>query len=526
MKITQELTQLLVSFIQKVLQEQNAAISPLLEVTLQDGDETKVFRTQDSIVSIGRSVTNEIELPDRFISREHAKIIKKHHRYLLLDLGSTNGTYLNRQVLEQNREYPLKTGDVVQMERFRLHVNIETAEEIAGKQIQITTQSVTDEPFKEFLKGVQPADALAIYEVPPDCHQIYLQLEAPVLLKLLGQKVFSTKPEHSKIWLKFENSLVEFEHLINKNFQRKLGYRVNFLKLENPQDLHSVTEVKLSVLKLKIRIGEQSGYLRVGIPRILFKSLIENINAQATPSDAAAPKIPPSSGGSSDSGQEGNLLEPASAAKSARLSRLEKINTTLHLELGTFTISSLEWLKLGLDQIILLKGINCLDEAGNFSGEIRLRLPSDDGRYWIGDLKTAGDSYTIKIIKTIKMAAREIDVSGRMLFLTEDNATIESDEFESDSGNRAAEEMVEEKLSAEDKVRILKEINLLLTIELNRLKLKVADIINLKPGKIIQIKYPLSKKVTITMKAQSLARATLFTHARGLAVRILEILAN
>lgn len=523
MKITQELIQLLVVFIKKVLQEQNVAISPALELTLQDGDATKVFRTQDSIITIGRAVTNEIELPDRFISREHAKIVKKHNKYCLLDLGSTNGTYLNRQLLEQNREYPLKSGDLIQMERFRLHVNIETAEEIAARQIQITTQSVTDETFAEFVKNVQPADVLAVYEAMPERHTIYLQLEAPVLLKLLGQKVFSTKPEYSKIWLKFENSLVELAHLFTKNFQANLGYTVNFQKLENLQHVSAPAESRLSVLKMKIRISEQSGYLRIGLPRPLFKSILETMNASGTPPEAVAPGIRAAAVGSSESGQEGNLVEARASAKNARISRLEQINTTLHLELGVFTISSLEWMKLGIDQVILLKGMSCLDEDGKFSGEIRLRLPEDERRFWIGHLKTVNDSYTIKILKIAKTTALP-DVSGRMLFLNDANIAP-AEELDSGSGNSVAPN-VEADLSVDDKVSILKEINLMLTVELNRLKLKVADIINLKPGKIIQVKYPLPEKVSISMKHKTLAHATLFAHPKGVSVRILDILAN
>lgn len=523
MKITQEFIQLLVVFIKKVLQEQNATISPALEVTLQDGDVTKVFRTQDSIVSIGRAVTNEIELPDRFISREHAKIVKKHNKYCLMDLGSTNGTYLNRQLLEQNREYPLKTGDAIQMERFRMHVKIETAEEIAARQIQITPQSITDATSSEFVKKFQPADALAVYEVTPEHHGIYLQIEAPVLLNLLGQKVFSTKPEYSKIWLKFETSLVELGHLVNKNFQRNLGYAVNFQKLENPQNFSAPIDLKLSVVELKIRISEQSGYLRVGIPRKLLKSIIENLNAHGTPSEAAPPGIRASAAGSSDSGQEGNLVEPQAPVKSARMSRLQQINTTLHLELGVFSISSFEWTKLGIGQVLLLKGMSCLDARGNYSGEIRLRLPEDERRFWLGHLKTAGDSYTIKILKVAKTTALP-DVSGRMLFLNDANLSP-AEKFDSGTGSDAPPNG-EEKLSADESVSILKEINLMLTVELNRLKLKVADIINLKPGKIIQVKYPLPEKVSISMNHKTLAHATLFAHPKGVSVRILDILAN
>lgn len=47
------------------------------------------------------------------ISRIHARIERREQEYYLVDLNSTNGTYLNQRLLEMNETVPLKVGDSV-----------------------------------------------------------------------------------------------------------------------------------------------------------------------------------------------------------------------------------------------------------------------------------------------------------------------------------------------------------------------------------------------------------------------------
>lgn len=49
--------------------------------------------------TIGRSSDNDIRLMDPEISKHHAKIIESGGHYKLLDLGSTNGTWVNEKVV-------------------------------------------------------------------------------------------------------------------------------------------------------------------------------------------------------------------------------------------------------------------------------------------------------------------------------------------------------------------------------------------------------------------------------------------
>ncbi len=53
-------------------------------------------------VTIGRSRDNDIVFPDQSVSRRHARIVKTERGYLLTDLGSFNGTFLNDRSVKES----------------------------------------------------------------------------------------------------------------------------------------------------------------------------------------------------------------------------------------------------------------------------------------------------------------------------------------------------------------------------------------------------------------------------------------
>jgi predicted component of type VI protein secretion system len=70
-------------------------------------------------VRIGRSDKqgeNEVVLPDpikKMIGRQHAQIHALEERYLLVDVGSKNGTKLNGNPIETGERYPLVKDDII-----------------------------------------------------------------------------------------------------------------------------------------------------------------------------------------------------------------------------------------------------------------------------------------------------------------------------------------------------------------------------------------------------------------------------
>lgn len=89
-------------------EEEAEEISYVLESPLGD-----IFHLVDGENRVGRSASNEIHIPAEKISRHHARILVAGDVLELIDLGSTNGTFLNDARLEKNQPAPLNPGDEV-----------------------------------------------------------------------------------------------------------------------------------------------------------------------------------------------------------------------------------------------------------------------------------------------------------------------------------------------------------------------------------------------------------------------------
>lgn len=67
------------------------------------------------------------------LSRRHAKVRRTAFGYELIDLSSTNGTWLNDKRLIPHRPYPLSSGSQLRLGRMRFVVLFRTPSEIKHK---------------------------------------------------------------------------------------------------------------------------------------------------------------------------------------------------------------------------------------------------------------------------------------------------------------------------------------------------------------------------------------------------------
>ena len=78
---------------------------------------------------LGRLDSNDIPVKDTKASREHAKIYKQGERYAIVDLNSSNGTFVNGAKITKQL---LDTGDVIEIGTVRMVFEDAAAE--AAKQ--------------------------------------------------------------------------------------------------------------------------------------------------------------------------------------------------------------------------------------------------------------------------------------------------------------------------------------------------------------------------------------------------------
>ena len=117
----------------------------------------KKMAIPSGITSIGRASTNLVVIDDSAASRFHACIEYRPENNLLTltDLQSTNGTYLNRELV--SRQTPLKNKDTVRIGQVLLHIESENEARPPVKNTQRFTRALVLESVDNH--------ALLLYEI-------------------------------------------------------------------------------------------------------------------------------------------------------------------------------------------------------------------------------------------------------------------------------------------------------------------------------------------------------------------------
>ncbi len=98
-----------------------AAGNALLVVNRGPGDSSR-FLIDSDITNVGRHPESDIFLDDITVSRHHAKFVRSAGKLYLEDLGSLNGTYVNRTLLDGRTV--LREGDEIQIGKYRATISL------------------------------------------------------------------------------------------------------------------------------------------------------------------------------------------------------------------------------------------------------------------------------------------------------------------------------------------------------------------------------------------------------------------
>src|SRR5436190_2058235 len=85
-----------------------AVLEPV-SAALKSGDEYDVLDG----VTLGRGESADIQIEDAYASSRHARVVRQGDLLVLEDLGSTNGTYLNGEIIQGPQ--PLHPGDRIRI---------------------------------------------------------------------------------------------------------------------------------------------------------------------------------------------------------------------------------------------------------------------------------------------------------------------------------------------------------------------------------------------------------------------------
>ncbi len=133
---------------------------------IQGRDQGTRFQLDGATVTLGRGTSNAVQLHDTEVSREHAEFRKRGQAFVIRDLDSSNGTFVNgRQIKEQE----LASGDQLQLGRTLLlftGVTEGRVEDLADKINIVTHQE--EEDGSRIVHSMHQSEGSEILSMPPD----------------------------------------------------------------------------------------------------------------------------------------------------------------------------------------------------------------------------------------------------------------------------------------------------------------------------------------------------------------------
>jgi len=117
-------------------------------------------------LTIGRIADNQLVVSDAKASSHHAEIRPNGQGYSIVDVGSTNGTFVNEQRIERNLPRPLTSGDAIRIGDTRFTYEVSGAYDVAPTAYAQSPAS-NDPPYQPTVAAVPPT------AYGPDAQQPY-----------------------------------------------------------------------------------------------------------------------------------------------------------------------------------------------------------------------------------------------------------------------------------------------------------------------------------------------------------------
>jgi two-component system, NtrC family, sensor kinase len=186
-------------------------------LVIQGQDQGARFQVGEDPIGIGRGVRNEVRLLDTEVSRQHAEITRDNDRCVLIDRGSSNGTFVNGCPI---RQVVLSDGDRIQIGRSVILFSESGTDESryaasvidligrpdAGDSSRIVSRVEHDAPAaapSTFL--VRPADASVLYRIAEEAVSPSSSVEQ-MLARVLDLTIAAVTADRGCVLLREANS--------------------------------------------------------------------------------------------------------------------------------------------------------------------------------------------------------------------------------------------------------------------------------------------------------------------------------
>ena len=205
--------------------------------------------SQTKVLTIGRQVGTTLLIDHPSISRRHADIVYANGQYLLRDLSSSNGTFVNDRGLQRGEVYTLKANDRIRFGKVSYVFQVRQADKQPG-----SSTSVGMTKLHEMATGF--FDPTVAVQTPPPTGQPVLNADGSLLLP------GATQPLPAAVVASFKETpaLVVITRGTPKVFSLKRGARIT-LGRDKKNDI-VLAEVAASRLHAEVLHAPDGFYIR------------------------------------------------------------------------------------------------------------------------------------------------------------------------------------------------------------------------------------------------------------------------
>lgn len=116
------------------MEQDSQALAKITWYHPDTGEKQEFILMEGATVTIGRSSNNDIYIPEQHVSRQHAVINYRDGIFMLTDLNSANGTFVNDVPLQE--PFPLASGDEIRLYVPSLYFSAAVTEEETRRAAQ------------------------------------------------------------------------------------------------------------------------------------------------------------------------------------------------------------------------------------------------------------------------------------------------------------------------------------------------------------------------------------------------------
>jgi type III secretion system YscQ/HrcQ family protein len=232
------------------------------------GEQIQKFTFEQKEISIGRAPENDIPLSQRSVSRRHARIVEREDGLYVEDLGSSSGTYVNRQRLEPAHGRLLANEDEVLIFPyvFRLYSQGLWTRD---KEVEFSYSCRSSPSAASEFVGKLDVD-LCVFQlrIHPEMGHAILALGRPFLKLILSRLTRQTPSEFTEM----DSGLFEFI-VVSILSRANQELRFPFQCLLVPSDRFALQDEKGITLEASMRLSRAKGSISLFLPDTCLRKL-------------------------------------------------------------------------------------------------------------------------------------------------------------------------------------------------------------------------------------------------------------